>query len=362
MCKKILTHNNYFTSLLVFLLLLVALSPPVLASDYKDATEVRASARIVGGYEAQPGAWPWMVGLVYYGSPTVLDGQFCGGVFISSNWVLTAGHCVEKKSSTDFYVISGVLNLSSDSGVHLGVKRIIQHPDYNDYTLNNDFALLELTSNTPQAPISIYSGLPSSGISNSLTGEIATIVGWGSTSPYGDIYPEKLQQVELPIISNNTCNYSYPGQITDNMLCAGYSYGGKDSCYGDSGGPLMVFIDEQWVHAGVVSWGYGCAQSGYYGVYARTTQAINFIKQYVPDASFVPSPVTLPWLMLLLGDKNKLTIEKYGNGEGSDKTVAANFSLNSYPISLGKSGTGNGTITSTPADIDCSDDCSETYP
>lgn len=100
------------------------------------------------------------------------------------------------------------------------------------------------------------------------------------------------------------------------MLCAGYSYGGKDSCSGDSGGPLMVFIDEQWVHAGVVSWGYGCAQSGYYGVYARTTQAINFIKQYVPDASFAPSPVTLPWLMLLLGDKNKLTIEKYGNGEG----------------------------------------------
>lgn len=125
MCKKIITHNKYFTSLFVFLLLLVALSPPVLASDDKDATEARESTRIVGGYEAQPGAWPWMVGLVYYGSPTVLDGQFCGGVLISSNWVLTAGHCVEGNSSTDFYVISGILNLSSDSGVHLGVKRII---------------------------------------------------------------------------------------------------------------------------------------------------------------------------------------------------------------------------------------------
>lgn len=308
MCKNIITHNNYFTSFFVFLLLLVTLSPPVLASDDKDATEVRASTRIVGGYEAQPGAWPWMVGLIYYGT-TALDGQFCGGALISPNWVLTAAHCVEGESVDDFYVISGAHNLSTDSVPHLGLKRIIQHPNYNFDTDNHDFALLELTSNTPQTPIPIYSGFPSTGISNSLTGEIATIIGWGSTSPYSGIYPEKLQQVELPIISNNTCNYAYPGKITDNMLCAGYSYGGKDSCSGDSGGPLMVFIDEQWVHAGVVSWGEGCAQSGYYGVYARTTQAINFIKQYVPDASFAPSPVTspspvaLPWLMLLLGDK-----------------------------------------------------------
>lgn len=300
MCKNIKFHNIFFTTLFICLLFLVALSPPVLGSDDKNATELRASTKIVGGYEAQPGAWPWMVGLVYYGT-TTFDGQFCGGALISPNWILTAAHCVEGRSTTDFYVISGVHNLSTDSAAGLGVKRIIQHPNYNSYTYDNDFALLELTRNTSQTPIPIYSGFPSNDISNSLTGETATIIGWGSTSPYGYTYPEKLQQVVLPIISNNTCNYSYPGEITDNMLCAGYSFGGKDSCYGDSGGPLMVFIDDQWVHAGVVSWGEGCAQSSYYGVNARTTQAIHFIKQYVPDASFVPSPSkTLTWLMLLL--------------------------------------------------------------
>lgn len=313
-------HSHYSPFLFVFLLLLFALSSPVLGStnlgsNNKEISETKsASTRIVGGYEAQPGAWPWMVGLMYYGSPTVFDSQFCGGALISSNWVLTAAHCVEGQSAIDFYVISGVHNLSTDAGTQFGVKRIIQHPDYNYYSDNNDFALLELTGNAPQTPIAIYSSFPSNGISTALTGEIATIIGWGSTSPYGDIYPEKLQQVELPIIPNTTCNKSYSGEITDNMLCAGYSYGGKDSCQGDSGGPLMVLVDEQWVHAGVVSWGYGCAQPGYYGVYARTSQAINFIKQYVSDASFVPSPKALPWLMLLLGEKNKLAIEKHGNG------------------------------------------------
>lgn len=281
--------------------LLFALYSPVLARDDKEAAEAgRKSSRIVGGYEAQPGAWPWMVALIYDGSPTVFDGQFCGGSLVSSNWVLTAAHCVEGESATDFYVISGVHNLSTDAGTKLGVKRIIQHPDFNSYTNNYDFALLELTGYAPQTPMAIYSGFPFEGISNTLTGEVATIIGWGSTSPYGDIYPEKLQQVELPIISNTTCNYSYPGEISDNMLCAGYSYGGKDSCQGDSGGPLMVAVEGQWVHAGVVSWGYGCAQPGYYGVNARTSQANNFIKQYVSDALFVPSPGALPWLMLLL--------------------------------------------------------------
>lgn len=298
--------RHYCTFLSVYMLLLFALYSPVLArDDQEDAVANRKSSRIVGGYEAQPEAWPWMVALVSYESPTVLDGQFCGGVLISSSWVLTAGHCVEGNSSTNFYVVSGVHNLSTDTGVHLGIKRIIQHPDYNDDTLNNDFALLELTDNAPQAPIAIYSGFPFKGISKTLTGEIATVIGWGSTSSYGAIYPEKLQQVELPVVSNTTCNSSYPGEISDNMLCAGYSYGEKDSCQGDSGGPLVTFVDGQWVHAGVVSFGEGCAQPDYYGVYARTSQATNFIKQYVSDAFFVPSPPQIqPWLMLLLSDNN----------------------------------------------------------
>jgi trypsin len=254
----------------------------------------RVSTKIVGGYEAQPGAWPWMVGLVYSAAPTVYDGQYCGGVLISSRWVLTAAHCVKGESISDFYVVSGVHDLSTDTGSKLGVKQIIQHPEYNSYKNNYDFALLELTVDAPEKPVAIYSGLSFDGVDASLTGKVATIVGWGSTSPYGDIYPERLQQVELPIISNTTCSEAYSSEITDNMICAGYSEGGKDSCYGDSGGPLMVQIDGEWVHAGVVSWGQGCAQPGFYGVNARSSEAVVFIKQHVPDALFAPQPEPIP--------------------------------------------------------------------
>ena len=260
--------------------------------DFEDSG--RVSTKIVGGYEAQPGAWPWMVGLVDSEYPTVFFGQYCGGVLISSKWVLTAAHCVEERLISDFYVIAGIHDLSTDTGTRLNVKQIIQHPKYDSNKNDYDFALLELTINASQTSISIYSGLSYGGVDTSLTGAIATVIGWGSTSPVGPIYPEKLQQVELPVISNTTCNEAYPSEITDNMICAGYAEGGKDSCFGDSGGPLMARIDGEWVHAGVVSWGQGCAQPGFYGVNARSSEAVAFIKQHVPDASFVPQPEPIP--------------------------------------------------------------------
>jgi len=295
-------HKPFLAYPLFFLFFCITLSSPVFANVAQDVTELPLnSPKIVGGHEAQPGAWPSMVGLVYYGD-TLFYGQFCGGTLISPNWVLTAAHCVEGETTSDFYIIAGVHNLNTDTGTQLAVKRIIQHPNYNDYTTDNDFALIELTRKAPQTPMAVYSGSPFAGINSQLSGETATIIGWGITNPDTYIYSEALQQAELPVISNTTCNSTYPGEVTDNMLCAGYSYGGKDSCQADSGGPLLVSVNNQWVHAGVISWGIGCADPGYYGVYARTTEALGFIKQYVPDATYYPEAFdkSLPGVIILL--------------------------------------------------------------
>ena len=50
-----------------------------------------------------------------------------------------------------------------------------------------------------------------------------------------------------------------------NMICAGVTGGGKDACQGDSGGPLVV--GDKLV--GIVSWGVGCAEARYPGVYSN---------------------------------------------------------------------------------------------
>ena len=93
-----------------------------------------------------------------------------------------------------------------------------------------------------------------------------------------------LQWVRVPAITNSACNSAYNGGITDSMICAGYpGEGGKDSCQGDSGGPLVCANGTKSVIAGVVSWGYGCAEAQYPGVYARVTAALDWIKSKMVD-------------------------------------------------------------------------------
>jgi secreted trypsin-like serine protease len=100
------------------------------------------------------------------------------------------------------------------------------------------------------------------------------VIGWGSRDRAGGGYPATLQQVVVPIVSHADCNdrNSYNGDITAQMICAGYARAKKDSCDGDSGGPLIV-RDEQgrWrMLAGIVSWGaYPCAAPNRPGVYSR---------------------------------------------------------------------------------------------
>ncbi|KAF3839339.1 hypothetical protein F7725_018056 [Dissostichus mawsoni] len=85
--------------------------------------------------------------------------------------------------------------------------------------------------------------------------------------------PFYLQCVEVPILSHKDCDGSYPGLITDRMVCAGYLEGGKDACQGDSGGPLVCNGELQ----GVVSWGQGCAQPNYPGVYTKVCSLMTWI-------------------------------------------------------------------------------------
>jgi secreted trypsin-like serine protease len=77
--------------------------------------------------------------------------------------------------------------------------------------------------------------------------------------------------VSLPLVSNATCQIAYGNSITSRMICAGVPAGGKDSCWGDSGGPLFAYFPEAraGIQTGIVSWGEDCGLPGYYGVYTR---------------------------------------------------------------------------------------------
>lgn len=89
---------------------------------------------------------------------------------------------------------------------------------------------------------------------------------------------ETLRAAIVPIVNQAYCNKQYDGAITPRMICAGIQEGGKDSCQGDSGGPLVDENNGNLRLVGVVSFGRGCAQPNYPGVYARVTSVRKWIK------------------------------------------------------------------------------------
>jgi secreted trypsin-like serine protease len=116
-----------------------------------------------------------------------------------------------------------------------------------------------------------------------------TGIGWGNTIqqdpfPGGGVFagPDRLQEVPVPIVSDDECQISYDGALLpDYEVCAGKT--GKDTCQGDSGGPLFAPIPNSTrvVQIGVTSWGIGCGSPGYPGVYAQLSneEAGAFIAQ-----------------------------------------------------------------------------------
>ncbi|MBV7334337.1 serine protease [Chloroflexi bacterium TSY] len=238
------------------------------------------SPYIIGGSDAEPGEWPWQVALVYGYYGNAFEGQFCGGSLIASDWVLTAAHTVSGPSPSEIDAVIGRTDLRADAGERIAVAEIMVHSKYSpgssyDPDLNHDVALLRLAEPSTQTPIALYNPKDEP---NELRFLNATVTGWGYTSYssyYGTLNPI-LQELTLPLVSHETCNSNeaYAGIVSENMLCAGYQKGVKGACYGDSGGPLMVYDedDAQWLQVGIVSWGEGCAEANKYDVYTRVAQ------------------------------------------------------------------------------------------
>ncbi|XP_037092372.1 transmembrane protease serine 9-like isoform X4 [Pollicipes pollicipes] len=234
--------------------------------------------RIVGGQEATPGEFPWIAG-IFKGRR-----QFCGGSLIDETHILTAAHCVAHMTSYDvrrLVVRLGDHDISTpDERSHeeYQVARIIRHKGFSDQTLHTDIALLTLTEPVKYRdhirPVCMAEG------SNNYTGNLVTVAGWGTLSEAGR-QPDKLQKVDLKVWKNAECAASYgssaPGGIISSMLCA--SRDGKDSCSGDSGGPLMIVEGGLVYQVGVVSWGIGCAKPEYPGVYTRVTSLRDWIER-----------------------------------------------------------------------------------
>jgi secreted trypsin-like serine protease len=129
-----------------------------------------------------------------------------------------------------------------------------------------DISLLRLSRASTKTPVKV-AGASERALWN--PGVLETIAGWGVTQENGDA-PTTLQEANVPITDDATCGKAYGDFDAKTMVCAGYPQGGVDTCQGDSGGPLFGHAADGSLRVvGATSFGNGCAQPGYPGVYSR---------------------------------------------------------------------------------------------
>lgn len=286
-----MTRNSLFTfrpGMLALTALLFGCTATSLPPEGDDVEHEAGDEKdpIVGGTNANIADYPWQVSLqIKSGSG---GSHICGGSIINESWILTAQHCTTGTAASTMRIAAGMSKLSqaSSGGQIRNVAKKIEFSGYSDASKGKDIALLQLSSPLDlSGPNARAIPIVTEQLAATLTapGVVATVSGWGTLASDGNS-PDNLQRVSVPIITNAKAQSAYSQEtITDDQLPAGDMVnGGKDSCQGDSGGPLVVPDGAGGVRlAGVVSWGYGCADKAYPGMYARVSTFASWIKGYV---------------------------------------------------------------------------------
>ncbi|XP_055693441.1 chymotrypsin-2-like [Lutzomyia longipalpis] len=261
----------FFFLLLVPLIAECALIPS--ASDFE--------SRIVGGYSAAPGQFPYQASIQ---TPDFVHD--CGGSIVSASWILSSAHCAKDKAPGETTALIGS-HLVSLGGVRYGIEKIVPHPDYNAQKFLNDLSMMKTDS-----PITFTDLIQPIKLQTTPVGSDIEAVasGWG-TLAYPGAFANNLQYLPVTIIDNDICSTLHTStnaaKLYPGVMCA-EPIRGTGMCVGDTGSPLVTKLESTdigFVQIGVVAWGVPCG-ANYPDVYTRVSAYVPWIAQ-VSDAFII---------------------------------------------------------------------------
>jgi secreted trypsin-like serine protease len=256
--------------------------------------------QIAGGTTASQGEFPHVVGLTTRASKGTF--VYCGGALIDQYWVLTAAHCWDKYSAAQTAVHIGNVNSQSNtgnggSGIVVNVLQRFVHPLYNNQTLENDIALVQLATPVLENNSTImYMNIEIEPIPVNFW---LWATGWGRINGGG--LQTVMRKVQVPTVAGSNC-LAHGGFYSEMMICAGLG-DGKDTCSGDSGSSLVYKkkpTDTRWTGVGITSFGGAtCGGPGVKGTYSKISYHRRWINQQMSPQYIIKAggdQASLSWL------------------------------------------------------------------
>jgi len=236
---------------------------------------------IVNGEAAQPGYFPWQVGVF-------LNKKFhCGASLVGDQYFVSAAHCFDDKNE-DYRQMTVKVG-DNNRGVEesweeeYNIVSLTPHPGWDVNQYLNDIVVGKMSGVVKKSDKVFPICLPGSNEKPEV-GTQCAISGWGKGYAWGR--PEQiLQYIHSPIVEQSECTKrnSRLKPVVKTNICAGKTDGSSFSsaCHGDSGGPLAcIGADGKWKLHGVVSWGdTQCNAMNLYNVFTRVSEYTSWINK-----------------------------------------------------------------------------------
>lgn len=257
--------------------------------------------RITGGEAADLDEFPWMA-LLEYDTPKGMKFA-CGGSLINNRYVLTAAHCINGRNlprdwnlvnvrlgeydtdtDIDCFTSEGIKDCT-DPPITVPVAEKIVHKDYlpESSSQHHDIALLRLSRDVSYTGSIKPVCMPTSAefLNKNYTGIEMTVAGWGKTE--NSSFSNVLLKLQITVKADRACSGLYGSRVNwgPGQLCVGGDRD-KDSCRGDSGGPLMIKVIDSgfrnYFVAGIVSFGPSkCGLEHWPGIYTKVPMYVPWI-------------------------------------------------------------------------------------